>query len=115
MKLEIKSFAFLMSEDEVVGYSNKPSWEICHVDIGERGEEGADIFTLHICNTKWINERVSKDGVAATQAVLIIDDLTDHELITKYIEKTFFTEDYESMESFADKCGDLMTWEFAAR
>ena len=108
MRFEIKHVEII---DEPSKDKNTAQIAQCHVEIGDPGATGADIFTVDVCNPQWADEHIYSEGAMSHPTVIILPKI-DEKTIREKIEEKFLNREYESFQEFVDHAAPVLQWEF---
>jgi GTPase Era involved in 16S rRNA processing len=109
MKFEIKHIEII---DDPGSETDSAQIAQCHVEIGDQGAPGADIFVVDVCNPQWAEEHIYSDGAMSHPSVLIVQRI-DEKNIKETVEEKFLNCEYDSFEELASQAAPIMRWEFA--
>lgn len=109
MRFEIKQVEII---DDLGAETDTALIAQCHVEIGDKGASGADIFFVDVCNPQWAEENIYSDGAMSHPTVLIVDRI-DEKNIREKVEEMFLGYDYSSFDELVSRATPLMRWEFA--
>jgi hypothetical protein len=108
MKFEIKHIEVI---DEFDSESSLPQIVQCHVEIGDVGLPGADIFFIDVCNASWA-EAHFQDSSSIDPSLLVLEKINEKD-IKLQLEERLLSRDYNSIHAFADQARPLLRWEFS--
>lgn len=109
MKFEIKQIEII---DDPGTETDTAQIAQCHVEIGDQGVPGADIFFVDVCNPQWAEEHLYSDGAMYHPTVLIVQRI-DEKSIREKVEEKFLSCEYGSFDELVNRAAPLMRWEFA--
>lgn len=115
MKLVIRSAA-------VWGCPNLRQWqpddpntiaELVFIDIGPKGKQGADTFTLRVATVAGLAKLDAKDGIVATRPLLVMNryDFAD---LWAWLERTVTSCEADSWTACVENLRRYFAWEYEA-
>ncbi|CAM3344463.1 Imm8 family immunity protein [Asticcacaulis taihuensis] len=91
-----------------------------HVEIGEQGKDGADLFQIGVCNLPWAQSKYpNRDYVLTDQSivfaekyVLVLDQLNAENLTNTLARLIGMSGPYSTWQNFGKAMSDYMMWEY---
>ena len=80
------------------------------VDVGIKGQEGAEIFSFNVCTAKWLEENY-KDEIVFLRHIILVPYF-NYEMLKNRIEKLIKSIHAETWNEYAEKLSRYGYWEF---
>jgi hypothetical protein len=114
--VRIKSVRFEIKQVEIIddpgSEMNMPHIAECHVEIGDAGSLGADIFFVNVCNLQWAEHYFDTYGETPLPTVIIVERI-DEKHIEEKVQEMFLDCEYGSFDELVSRVAPLMRWEYA--
>ena len=108
---ELKSLSSPDTTDLPTYYADGEFAILVEAEIGERGREGGDLFSLTVASTKWIEAKVLSAGGLLPRAFLIVSSF-DYRQVWDTLERYCRRCTGESWDIVARQLSRVMLWEF---